>query len=96
MADTKLKPIEFLGDYINGQFVKPDRADGEFKDISPGNLKDEVMHLEYRYDHVSMATEAAHKAFLPWARLSNDERASYLRRLKEIYLAHKEQIAEVI
>lgn len=96
MADTKLKPIEFLGDYINGQFVKPDRADGEFKDISPGNLKDEVMHLEYRYDHVSRATEAAHKAFLPWARLSNDERASYLRRLKEIYLAHKDQIAEVI
>jgi succinylglutamic semialdehyde dehydrogenase len=90
------KPIAYLGDYIDGRFIKPDRADGEFKDISPADLKDEIMVLEYRYDHVALATHAAKKAFPAWARLPLEKRAEYLRRLKEVYLAHADQIAETI
>lgn len=91
-----LKPIPYLGDYINGEFIKPDRADGEFTDVSPGNLKDEVMHLEYRYDHVHAATRAAKEAFVPWARLSQEKRNEYLRRLKEIYISRTDEIAHTI
>lgn len=90
------KPIPFLGDFIDGRFIIPDRADGEFKDVSPADLKDEVMHLEYRYDHVHMATRAAKKAFLGWARLPQEKRFEYIRRLKEIYISHADQIAETI
>lgn len=93
---SERKPIPFLGDYIDGRFVIPDRADGEFKDISPSDLKDEVMVLEYRYDHIQMATRAAKKAFVPWARLSQDKRNEYIKRLREVYLAHAEEITEVI
>jgi len=91
-----LPTIPFLGDYIDGRFVTPDRADGEFKDISPADLKDEIMVLEYRYDHVHMATKAAKRAFLPWARLPREKRFEYLRRLKEIYIAHTAEMQECI
>ena len=91
-----LKPIPFLGDYIDGRFVPTDRADGEFRDISPADLKDEIMVLEYRYDHVHMATKAAKAAFLPWARLPQEKRNECLKRLKEIYISHTDQMAELI
>lgn len=93
---SELKPIPFLGDYIDGRFLKPDRADGEFIDASPSDLKDEIMVLEYRYDHVSLATRAAKKAFLGWARLPQEKRNEYLRRLREVYVSHADQIAETI
>ena len=91
-----VKPLQFLGDYIDGRFVVPDRADGEFKDISPSDLKDEIMHLEYRYDHVHMATKAAKKAFLPWARLTQSQRNDYIKRLREVYVSQAEVITETI
>jgi succinylglutamic semialdehyde dehydrogenase len=96
MNVSDLKPIPFLGDYIDGRFVIPDRADGEFKDTSPADLKDEIMVLEFRYDHVHVATRAAKKAYLGWARLPQEKRFEYLRRLKEIYVAHTGDLAEAI
>lgn len=89
-------PIEFLGDYIDGKFVKPDRADGEFKAISPGDLADVISTLEYRYDHISRATKAARAAFPVWARMAPEKRYGYLKRLKEVYIAHTDLIAETI
>ncbi len=88
--------MTFLGDFIDGRFVKPERPDGEFKNISPGDHKDEIMTLEYRHDHIHQATAAAKKAFVPWARLSQDVRNGYLRRLKELYLTHTNALAEAI
>ena len=93
---SPIQPITFLGDYINGKFVLPERADGDFKNISPGDHKDEIMTLEFRYDHVNQATAAAKKAFIPWARLSQDARNGYLKRLKEIYVARTNELAEAI
>lgn len=93
---TNLKPIAFRGDYIRGKFVIPDRADGEFKNISPSDHKDEIMQLEYRFDHVTQAATAAKEAFLPWARLAPEKRLEYLRRLKEVYVSRAAEIAEVI
>lgn len=93
---SSLQPIVFLGDFIDGRFVKPDRADGEFRNISPGDHKDEIMTLEFRYDHVLQATAAAKKAFVPWARLTQEARNGYLRRLKELYGSRASQLAEAI
>ncbi len=96
MSAQKTTPIRYLGDYIDGKFVVPDRADGEFKDLSPSDLKDEIMVFEYRYDHVAQATAAAKKAFLPWARLPKEKRFEYLRRLKEGYITHTTELQEAI
>lgn len=93
---SELKSIPYLGDYIDGRFIIPDRADGDFKDVSPADLKDEIMALEFRYDHVHQATLAAKKAQLPWARLSQERRFEYIRRLKEIYISRANELAEAI
>lgn len=89
-------PIEFLGDYIDGRFVKPDRADGEFKSVSPGDLTDVIAHLEYRHEHIAVATKAAREAFPKWARLPQEQRFALLRKLKDVYTAHADQLTETI
>lgn len=87
---------KFLGDYIQGQFLRTERPDGQFKDISPADLNDVVMNIEYSWEHVDRAVESARKAYLPWARLSQDERRNYLLRLKEMFDTHAEKMAEAI
>lgn len=88
--------IKFQGDFIAGRFVSVEKPDGEFKDVSPGDLNDVIMTVKFKYDHIDEACAAAKKAFLPWARLSMDERKKYLLRLKEVYEAHANEMAELI
>lgn len=88
--------IAFTGDYINGQFVKSNRPDTEWKVLSPADLKDHITTIEAKYDHVEEACVVAKKAFAQWSKLSLDDRKNYLLRLKEVYLARKSQIAEII
>ena len=90
------KIMTFAGDFINGRFMLADKTDGQFKDISPADLHDQVMNVTYKLDHVDRACEAARKAYLPWAKLSVDERKKYLLKLKEIFVAHESQMAELI
>lgn len=91
-----VKEIEFKGDFIDGTFIKSKRPDGDFASISPSDLSDEIMTVDYKFDHVEKACLAARKAFLPWANRPIEERKEFLLRLKEVYLAHKEEMALVI
>jgi len=90
------QPKVYLGDFINGRFVKPIDEDGVIEDFSPADLSDLLMAVKYRYDHVGEACKAAKDAFVAWARLSFDERKNYLLRLKEIYINRADEIAETI
>lgn len=89
-------PIKYQGDYISGRFVPVERGDGEFKDISPGDLNDHIMTVKFKYSHIEDACVAAKKAFVPWARLGLEERKKYLIRIKEIFDTHSEQMAQLI
>jgi succinylglutamic semialdehyde dehydrogenase len=93
---SDLKEIPFLGDYIDGKFIKSDRPDGEFSSISPADRKDLVMRLNYRYDHISQATQAAKRAFKTWSITPLEKRVQMIRKLKDIYISHAEQISEMI
>lgn len=86
----------YRGDYINKEFVIPTKPDGEVKDFSPADKKDIIMTFEYAFDHVNRAVEAAKKAFPSWMALPLQERVQYMLRLKEIYTARKNDIAEAI
>ena len=86
---TQKGVINFLGDYINGEFVRSKRPDGQWQGKSPANLKDEVATVEYTYEHVETACAAAKEAHKTWRKLSFDERKNYLLRLKEVYSTHK-------
>jgi succinylglutamic semialdehyde dehydrogenase len=84
------------GDFINGSFVPVTRADGQIKDYSPADLKDLVMTASFCRDHVDEACSVAKKAFLSWARLSFDERKSYLLKVREQFEFHKAEMATAI
>lgn len=91
-----LKNINFAGDFIAGKFIRNEKSDGQFKDISPGDLKDHVFTVDYQLDHVEKACKAAKDAYMPWAKLSLDERKNYLLKLKDVFVAHEAEMAELI
>lgn len=88
--------MDFKGDFIDGQFVKATGFDEEWSVHSPANLKDHILDLGAKLDHVDRAVESAADAYLGWARLKNEERFSYLLRLKEVFQSHAAEWAEVI
>lgn len=86
----------YLGDYINGEFVKCENSDGSWENSSPADHSEQVYAGEFCVAHVDQAVESAQKAYLPWARLSLQERKGYLLRLAEVYTDYKPKLAEVI
>ena len=91
-----LKSINFVGDYIAGKFVKNDKFDGQFKDLSPADLSDQIMSVTYQLDHVDKACKAAKDSYLGWAKLTTDERKVYLLKLKDLFVQHEAEMAEAI
>ncbi|MEQ1722440.1 MAG: aldehyde dehydrogenase family protein [Pseudobdellovibrio sp.] len=91
-----LKQINFAGDFISGKFVKNEKADGQFKDVSPADLNDQIFSVTYQLDHVEKACRAAKDAYLGWAKLSLNDRKNYLLKLKDIFVEHESEMAELI
>jgi succinylglutamic semialdehyde dehydrogenase len=90
------KTIAFKGDFFDGEFHQSENPDGDWESVSPADFSDTVLKLEYKHDHVGLACKAARKAFYDWSDKSMDERKEYLLRLKEIYVSHKDELAEII
>lgn len=88
--------MSFKGDFINGHFIKVDKPDGEFKDISPADLNDLLMTVSFKHEHVDEACTAAKKAFHSWAHIGFDKRKEYLLRLKELFVSHEADMAKAI
>lgn len=93
---TMLNTVSSRGDFIEGRWVKPDRSDGSFQDISPADLSDLVMTVHYRHDHVDEACRSARKAFKEWSQASLEMRKDKLLKLKELFESHVEQMAHLI
>lgn len=91
-----VKPVAFAGDFINGKFITTSKSDGQIKDVSPADLTDQLMTVTYQLDHVDLACKAAKAAYLPWAKLSVNERKNYILRLRELFVAHESEMAETI
>jgi len=91
-----VKQVAFAGDFINGKFITTNKSDGQIKDVSPADLTDQIMTVTYQLDHVDMACKAAKAAYLPWAKLSLNERKNYILRLRELFVANESLIAETI
>lgn len=87
---------EWKGDFINNKFIKNDRPDGDFQNVSPADLKEQVFHFEYSYQHVDQACEAARKAYKKWAHTSYEDRKALVLKLKEQFQQNAERIAEII
>lgn len=88
--------ILYLGDYINGKFVKAESEDGVIQLKSPADLSESVVEVPYQYSHVDRACEAAKKAFVEWSGTSLPARIQTLKKLQGVFEENKERIAEVI
>ena len=77
-------------------YCRHPRPDGSFTSTSPADFSDQVLEVEFKFDHIEQACKNARKAFLSWSDKSMEERKEYLLRLKELYLAHKEELATII
>ncbi|MCB0390168.1 MAG: succinylglutamate-semialdehyde dehydrogenase [Bdellovibrionales bacterium] len=91
-----MQTIEFKGDYIDGEFVKLPKADGSWKIHSPANKKDLVTEMSFSYSHIEQACLAAKKAYREWAHTPLQKRYELLNKLKDIYVANSEKLAQVI
>ncbi|MDB2426157.1 aldehyde dehydrogenase family protein [bacterium] len=91
-----MQSIEYKGNYIAGEFIKPQRSEGERQIYSPGDLDDLVFDFSFDYTQIDDACSAAKEAFLPWARLDLSERIEYLNKLKTVYENNTDLIAETI
>lgn len=87
---------EFLGDYIDGRFVVAEHPDGDWQVASPADLKEMVIQATYCNDHVDLACAAAKKAYKEWSRTDYKDRLGYMLKLRDLFVAHEEQMAETI
>ncbi len=91
-----MEVIKYKGSYIGGKFETVGNADESWSVVSPGDSKDKVIKIEASFNHMDKAIEAATQGFKIWKRTTLEERISKLRRLQEIYLERKEEMAEII
>lgn len=92
----KPNTISYRGDYINGEFVLPKNVDSEWTIESPADLSDKVIQVQSDNSHVEVACEAAQKAFRNWAHLPLEKRKEHILRLKEVFVAGAEKMAQLI
>lgn len=88
--------IKSLGDYIDGSFRDSELPNGYLTDVSPADLNDHIMKVPYWYSHVDESCRTAKIAFPKWARLSVAQRTEYLLKLKQLFIANEERMAECI
>ena len=88
--------LKSLGVTSRGFVLNTVKSDGQFKDISPADLNDHIMTVNYQFDHVDKACRAAKEAYLPWAKLSLNDRKNYLLRLKDVFVSYEPEMAKTI
>lgn len=88
--------ITYLGDYIDGQFVKVESGDGSVDNKSPADLSEHVFDFSFKHSNVDRACESARKAFREWSAQPMSTRVAALKKLQSVFEENKERIADVI
>ncbi len=90
------RDLKFRGNFISGEWRKPQREQGNLKLISPANFDWELPALSYGFSEIDEAVEIAGRAFVAWSRRPMEERIQLLRKLAEEFEARKEDLARTI
>jgi succinylglutamic semialdehyde dehydrogenase len=93
---VKTTNFKVRGDFIRGHFRHVERPTLEIKDLSPGDLNDVVGVFPVVHEHIEEACAAAREAYSSWAALEVEDRIKYLHRLKELFITHESEMAELI
>jgi succinylglutamic semialdehyde dehydrogenase len=90
-ASLTIKP---RGDYINGRFLRPRRADGMIPSVDPGDSDEIVGEFPVHQGAPVEALAAARAAFPAWAALSVAARVAALQKLRaELRNRHDDLVA---
>lgn len=92
----KTQNFKVRGNFIRGHFRHVDRPSLEIKNLSPGDLNDVVGVFPVVHEHIEEACASAREAYSAWAALEMEERIKYLHRLKELFMTHEAEMAELI
>ena len=88
--------MQAKGNFINGVWREVSKATGHIISTNPANPAEVIWEQDVSVDAVNDAVAAANAAFKPWRKLSLDERAAVLMKLKKEIDQNAAQIAELI
>ncbi|MEC1714471.1 2-hydroxymuconic semialdehyde dehydrogenase [Schinkia azotoformans] len=92
VASKKVKPID-CQHYINGQYV-PSINGKTFENINPATKEVLGTVAEGGKEEIDLAVQAAKRALKgPWKKLSTDERIKVIRKIGDIILERKDELA---
>ncbi len=84
---------QYLGDYIQGNFVKVTDPNGEILSRNPGNLALPALSIPFSYEQAREAVAAAKRSFGSWKRMSMENRANHLKRFRDLISSRSELLA---
>jgi succinylglutamic semialdehyde dehydrogenase len=96
MAAKNKFTTQYRGNFIDGRFVVPSDANGEWSVRSPGDLADELGKISYSYSSANESVEAARKAFTAWRRMPMSQRADLLKKYQVALKRREEELTETL
>lgn len=84
------------GDYVHGSFVKPEQVDGYINAVNPGDRSDVLGRFPFSLRNVDDAVEFAGRGARVWRRVPINDRASAVRRLRDLLHANQESLSRLL
>lgn len=84
------------GDYFNGRWVMPTKADETIHKKCPGDLSVTLWDAKVSYDHIEPLLVSAVSGYEIWRKTSLEDRIKILKKYQEIVRAKKNVIAEAL
>ena len=81
------------GDYFNGRWVMPSKADETINKKCPGDLSVTLWDAKVSYDHIEPVIASAMTGFETWRKTSLENRIACLKKYQEIVRGKKNDIA---
>jgi succinylglutamic semialdehyde dehydrogenase len=88
--------FEPRGDFVDGRFAPPERADGEIVAVDPGDTRAPLGAFPFAASSAEQAIDAARRAWPGWRDATPESRAAALRRFGEALATDAERLANAI
>lgn len=88
--------MQLKGDYFNGRWVMPAKADESIPKKCPADLSVTLWDAKVSYDHIEPVIASAAAGYETWRKTSLDDRIKLLKKYQEIVRAKKNVIAEAL
>ncbi len=88
--------LTLRGDYFNGKFTQPTKADEQIDRICPADLDLTLWSAKIDYSHIDAVLDSAAAGFKTWRLTSLEERIDYLKKFQAEADKRKDDLAHAI